>query len=141
MARDYFAGHKPTRLARRLETGGLASALLTAGLVAAMMFPAGKASAFCDAADCVPNVAPNVVAGAPCEPHHLYAFGLDSNSGTYVCTLAGVWTPAGPLVGLRDVALPCDALNQSAQQPDGVPLKCVQVNRTLRWVHRDDTPA
>jgi hypothetical protein len=118
----------------------MAGAVLTAGLVAAPMLPAGLASAFCDAADCVPNVARNVVPGAPCEPHHLYDFGLDSNSRTYVCSLVGVWTPAGPLVGVREVALPCDAMDQSAQEPDGTPLKCAQVNRTLRWVHREDTP-
>jgi hypothetical protein len=120
-------------------------------LIAALIFPVGKASAFCDAADCVPNVTRNVIQGAPCEPHHFYAFGLDSNSKTLVCTTAGVWVPAGPLVGLRSVALPCDALNQSAQQSDGfpttantqlpgAPLRCAQVNRTLRWVYRDDVP-
>jgi hypothetical protein len=142
MALDYLARRKPTAPPKRLWLGRIvAGAVLTSGLVASLVSPAGKASAFCDAADCVPNVARDVVPGAPCEPHHLYDFGLDSNSRTYVCSVAGVWTPAGPLVGVRQVALPCDALNQSAQQADGLPLICLQVNRTLRWVHRDDTPA
>lgn len=141
MALDYFAGRKPTEAAGRLELRRLiACAVITGVLVAAPMFPAGKASAFCDAADCVPNVARDVVPGLPCESRHLYDFGLDSNSRTYVCNLASVWVPAGPLVGVREVSLPCDAVNQSAQEPDGTPLKCAQVNRTLRWAHRDDTP-
>ncbi|MGH3958041.1 hypothetical protein [Mycobacterium sp.] len=118
----------------------LAASVLTCGLIAVPIIPVGTASAFCDAADCVPNVARNVVPGAPCDPQHFYVFGLDSGSKTLVCTTAGVWAPAGPLVGLREVALPCDSLNDSAQEGDGAPLKCAQVNRTLRWVHRDDTP-
>ncbi|WP_343601626.1 hypothetical protein [Mycobacterium sp.] len=139
MALSCFARRTPT--ARRTELGGtFAASVLTCGLLAAPLLPVGTASAFCDAADCVPNVARNVVAGAPCDPQHFYDFGLDSSSRTFVCTTAGVWTPAGPLVGLRAVALPCDAMNESAQQPDGTPLRCAQVNATLRWVFRDDTP-
>src|SRR5579884_1948960 len=141
MALDSFARRKPTQVPRKVELRGLmALAAITGLLVAAPMFPAGKASAFCDAADCVPNVARDVVPGLPCESRHFYVFGLDSNSRTYVCNLASVWTPTGPLVGIREVALACDAMDQSAQEPDGTPLKCAQVNRTLRWVHRDDTP-
>jgi hypothetical protein len=116
------------------------TSVLTCGLIAALIFPVGKASAFCDSADCVPNVARNVVGGAPCDPQHFFVFGLDSGSKTFVCATAGVWTPAGPLVGLREIALPCDALNDSAQEGNGAPLKCAQVNRALRWIHRDDTP-
>lgn len=118
----------------------LAASVLVCALGTALTFPIGKASAFCDAADCVPNVARNVVPGASCDAQHLYVYGLDSNSKTLICTTAGVWTPAGPLVGLREIALPCDALNDSAQEGNGAPLKCAQVNRTLRWIHRDDTP-
>ncbi|ORB14836.1 hypothetical protein BST37_10210 [Mycobacterium noviomagense] len=118
----------------------IAGAVIMGVSVAAPIIPAGKALAFCDATDCVPNVARDVAPAAPCEPHHFYDFGLDSKSRTYVCSPAGVWTPAGPLVGVREVALPCDAMDQSAQEPDGTPLVCEQINRTLRWVHRTDTP-
>lgn len=118
----------------------IAALFLAGSFTAALMLPLGKAAAYCDAVDCVPNVARNVVPGTPCDPQHLYDFGLDSNSNTYVCTTAGVWIPTGPLVGLREVAIPCDVLNESAQLPDGAPLKCAQVNGGLRWAYRDDTP-
>lgn len=120
--------------------GTVKASVLTGGLIAALIFPVAKASAFCDAVECVPNVARNVVGGAPCDPQRLYNFGLDSDAKTFVCTMTGVWVPAGRLVGVREVALPCDVMDESAQQPDGAPLRCAQVNATLRWVHRDDTP-
>lgn len=122
-----------------------AASVITGGLMAALIFPAGKASAFCDSADCVPNVARNIAPTLPCTPQPLYNFGLDSSGRTYVCNTAGFWVPVGPLVGTRSVALPCDVLNQSAQQsdvttnantqPPGAPLRCAQVNLTLRWVY------
>jgi hypothetical protein len=117
-----------------------AASVLAGAVTAALMLPAGEAVAYCDAADCVPNVARDVVAGAPCVPQHFYDFGLDANSKAVVCVNAGVWAPAEPLVGVREVAVPCAARNDSAQQPDGAALKCAQVNATLRWVYRDDTP-
>jgi hypothetical protein len=117
-----------------------AASVLTGAVTAALMLPAGEAVAYCDAADCVPNVARDVVAGAPCVPQHFYDFGLDANAKAAVCVNAGVWAPAEPLVGVREVAVPCAARNDSAQQPDGAALKCAQVNATLRWVYRDDTP-
>jgi hypothetical protein len=132
MVISFFAGRERTSI--------VAAAVLTGGLIAALIFPAGKASAFCDAVDCVPNVARSVAQGAPCVTQRVYDFGLDSDSKTLACSVAGVWVPAGPLVGVREVALPCDAMNQSAQQPDGAPLRCAQVNVKLRWVFRDDTP-
>ena len=110
--------------------------IFTAGLIV----PASKAAAYCDAVDCIPNVQRDVVPGGLCDPHHLYDYGLDADSKPFVCTTAGIWVPTGPLVGLREVALPCDARNDSAQQPDGAALKCAQVNGGLRWVYRDDTP-
>jgi hypothetical protein len=118
----------------------ISASVLTCGVIAALIFPVGKASAFCDSADCVPNVARNVVPGAPCDPQPFFVFGLDSDSKTFVCSTARVWAPAGPLVGLREIALSCDAPNDSAQEGNGTPLKCAQVNRALRWIHRDDTP-
>jgi hypothetical protein len=117
------------------------ASVISGGLLAVLIFPAFRASAYCDAVDCVPNVARNVAPGAPCDPQRMYVFGLGSDSKTYVCTTTGNWASAGPLVGLREVALPCGVLNDSAQQPDGSPLRCGQVNATLRWVFRDDTPA
>lgn len=125
----------------------IAAAVLTGGLIAAPIFAVGTASAFCDSADCVPDVARNIVPTLPCTAQPLYNFGLDSSGKTYVCNTAGFWVPVGPLVGIRSVALPCDVLNQSAQQsdvtpnanaqPPGAPLRCAQVNRTLRWVYMD----
>ena len=109
-------------------------------MIAALIPVAGKASAFCDAADCVPNVTRNVVEGAPCIPQPLYDFGLDANSRTFVCATTGVWLPAGPLVGLREVALPCDTPNESAEESTGIPLICTFINSGLRWANRPDTP-
>jgi hypothetical protein len=108
---------------------------------AALIPTAGKASAFCDSVDCVPNVARNVVEGGPCVPQQEYDFGLDADSRTFVCAPTGRWSLAGPLVGLREVALPCYAVNDSAQDPNGIPLICARLNPvTLRWNHRVDTP-
>ena len=76
----------------------------------------------------------------PCVPQPLYDFGLDSDSRTFVCATTGAWLPAGSLVGLREVALPCDAINESAQDPNGIPLFCAQINGSLRWANRADTP-
>ena len=118
----------------------IAIPVLTSGLVAALISPAGTASAFCDAADCVPNVARNVVEGTPCVAQALYDFGLDPNARTFVCAATGAWLPAGSLIGLREVALPCDAINESAQDPNGIPLICAQINGNLRWANRADTP-
>jgi hypothetical protein len=123
-------------MARRIA----AASVLTGAVTAALMLPSGEAAAYCDAAECVPNVARDAVAGAPCAPQHFYDFGLDANSKAVVCVNAGVWAPAEPLVGVREVAVPCAALNASAQQPDGAALRCAQVNAGLRWVYRDDTP-
>jgi hypothetical protein len=58
-----------------------------------------------------------------------------------VCNTAGVWSAVGPLVGVREIALPCPGLNLSAQRPDGVPIQCVDMGgRALKWAHRPDTP-
>jgi hypothetical protein len=109
-------------------------------LIAALITPAAPASAFCDTADCVTNVAHNVVAGTPCVAQPVFDFGLDFNSRTLVCARTGTWLPAGPLVGLREVALPCDAVDQSAQDSNGIPLFCASINGSLRWANRADTP-
>lgn len=114
--------------------------VVAGALIAALITPAGDASAFCDAADCVANVARNVVGGAPCVPQPEFDFGLDSKSRTFVCARTGTWLSAGPLVGLRDVAQPCDAKDQSAQDSNGIPLLCASINGSLRWANRADTP-
>jgi hypothetical protein len=46
----------------------------------------------------------------------------------------------GSLVGLREVALPCEAINESAQDPNGIPLFCARMGSSLRWAIRADTP-
>ena len=101
---------------------------------------AGNASAdWCYSADCVPNVARNVGVGGPCvpQPRRAFAYGLQPDGSTVVCSAAGVWVAAGPLVGVYNVAMPCPSLNLSAQGSDGVALQCLDqgVSR-LKWAHR-----
>ena len=53
----------------------------------------------------------------------------------------GVWAAAGPLIGVYSVAMPCPALNLSAQGADGIALQCLdQGVSKLRWSHRMDIP-
>lgn len=124
----------------------IATVAVVCGLITAATSLAGESSAACDAADCVPNVARNVVEGAPCAPRPSFVFGFDSELRTLICAAQGVWVPVGPLVGEREVALPCDRPGDTAQQPlagndlqplrtPGVPLKCAQINGAVRWVN------
>ena len=119
------------------------AALAVAGatLPASILF-AGTASAYCYSADCVPNVARNVVEGAPCvpQPRRAFAFGLKPDGGTVVCNAAGVWAAAGPLIGVYNVTQPCPALNLSAQGSDGIALQCAAMGAQLRWAHRVAIP-
>ena len=115
-------------------------AVVAGAVIAGLITPAGTASAFCDAADCVPNVTRNVAERTRCAPQPVFDFGLDSNSQTFVCDRTGTWLSVGALVGVREVALPCDALDQSAQDPNGIPLACASMNGSLRWANRADTP-
>jgi hypothetical protein len=116
------------------------------GLITAAISLAGESLAACDAVDCVPNVARNVVAGAPCAPAPSFVFGLDANRGTLICAAQGMWVRVGPLVGEREVTQPCDRPGDTAQQPlagndlqlmrtPGVPLRCAGLNNALRWVN------
>jgi hypothetical protein len=118
---------------------------IACGLIAAAIPLAGEASAACDAVDCVPNVARNVVAGAPCAPSPSFVFGVNAND-TLICASQGMWVRVGPLVGTREVSQPCDQAGATAQQPlagndlqlqrtPGVPLRCANVNGALRWVN------
>ena len=124
----------------------IAASAVACGLITAAMPLAGEASAVCDALDCVPNVARNVVAGAPCTPAPGFVFGIDANGGTLICASQGMWIGVGPLVGEREVTQPCDRLGDSAQQPlagndlqlmrtPGVPLRCAEINNARRWVN------
>ncbi len=124
---------------------GLAGAVLAAGaLLPTSILVAGTASAdWCYSADCVPNVARNVTAGAPCvpQPRRAFAYGLEPNGATVVCNSAGVWAAAGPLVGVYNVTMPCPALNLSAQGSDGIALQCAELGfGDLQWAHRTDIP-
>jgi len=115
-----------------------AAATLTA--LATTLLAAPDAQAVCYSADCVPNVARNVVAGAPCTPGKYFNYGLGAAGETYVCNKIGVWTPAGPLIGIHNVAMDCSQLNASAQGSDGVAFVCVDMGGGhLRWAHRIDT--
>ena len=124
----------------------IAVSAVACGLITAAISLAGHASAACDAVDCVPNVARNVVAGAPCAPAPSFVFGLDANRGTLICAAQGMWVRVGPLVGEREVTQPCDRPGDTAQQPlagndlqlmrtPGVPLRCAELNNALRWVN------
>jgi hypothetical protein len=123
----------------------IAASAISCGLITAAISLAGQVSADCDAADCVPNVARNVVVGAPCAPRPSYVFGVDVNGSTVICASQGMWVPVGPLVGEREVSLPCGRAGDTAQEPlagndlqprtTGIPLKCGEVNGGLRWVH------
>ncbi len=104
--------------------GGVAVAVLAAAgaSLSASILSAGTASAYpCYSAECVPNVARNVIEGAPCvpEPRRIFAFGLEPDGGTVVCNAAGVWAAAGPLIGVYNVPMPCPSLGLSAQGSDG----------------------
>jgi hypothetical protein len=123
----------------------IAAPIIACGLITATMPLAGEASADCDAAECVPNVARGVVEGAPCAPSPSFVFGFDSDLRTLICAADGMWVRVGPLVGEREVALPCERPGDTAQEPlagndlqprtTGIPLKCGYVNGGLRWVH------
>lgn len=123
----------------------IAAPVVACGLITATIPFAAEASAICDAADCVPNVARNVVEGAPCAPGPSFVFGLDSEHRTLICAAQGAWVRVGPLIGTRELALPCDRAGDTAQQPfttndlqprtPGVPLTCADTNGALRWVH------
>ena len=117
-----------------------AVAAATLGAVATSLVAAPDAEAVCYSAECVPNVARDVVGGAPCTPGKYFNYGLGAAGETYVCNRIGVWTPAGPLIGIYNVALDCPQLNASAQGSDGVAFVCADMGGGhLRWAHRIDT--
>lgn len=124
----------------------IAAPAIACGLITTAISLASESSAVCDAADCVPNVARNVVEGAPCAPRPSFVFGFDADLRTLICASQGTWVSVGPLVGEREVTQPCDRPGDTAQQPlagndlqllrtPGVPLRCADVNGALRWVN------
>jgi hypothetical protein len=124
----------------------IVASAVACGLFTAAVPLAGEASAVCDSGNCVPNVARNVIDGAPCAPAPSFVFGFDSNGGTLICASQGMWIRVGPLVGEREVTQPCDRPGDTAQQPlagndlqlmrtPGVPIRCTDVNGALRWVN------
>lgn len=116
------------------------AALAAALTIATSIAVAPDAEAVCYSADCVPNVARNVVEGTPCKPGKYFNYGLGPDGATFVCNRVGVWTPAGPLVGIHNVAMDCMQQNASAQGSDGVAFVCTDMGGGhLRWAHRIDT--
>jgi hypothetical protein len=125
-------GRKPALVA--------SASILACGLIGSTIPFAGPASAVCNSADCVPNVAPGVVPNSVCTPRKYFNYGLDASGATLVCNRVGVWTATGPLVGVYNVALRCATLGTSAQGSDGVAFMCSDPGGGgLRWAHRTDT--
>ena len=125
----------------------IVAATIACGLVAAPLPLAPESAAACNAADCLPGVARNVVAGAPCTPSIAVVFGLTADKSTLICSAVGVWVPTGPLVGEAAVALPCAIPGTNAQirlsgstfetQVPGIPVQCVGPVGASKWVHFD----
>jgi hypothetical protein len=117
------------------------------GLVTAPLPFAPESSAACNSADCLPGVARNVVAGAPCTPSIAFVFGLAADNSTLICSAHGAWVPTGPLIGEAQVALPCAVPGTTAQvrlsgntlqpQVPGIPVQCVGPAGASKWVHFD----
>jgi hypothetical protein len=99
----------------------IASSAVACGLITAAISLASESSAVCDAADCVPNVARNVVAGAPCAPRASFVFGFDAESRTLICASQGTWVSVGPLVGEREVTQRCNDCDSRGTLKDKAP--------------------
>ena len=91
-----------TRLVRGLVAAQLAVGAL---LPTSILFADNASADCCYSADCVPNVARNVTAGAPCapQPRRAFAYGLEPTGGTVICNAAGTWASAGALIGVYNV--------------------------------------
>ena len=123
------------------------AAVVAGGLITAPLPFAPAASAACNSADCLPGVARNVVAGAPCTPSIAFVFGLAADKSTLICSAQGVWVPTGPLIGEAQVGLRCAVPGTTAQvrlsgntlQPQlgGIPVQCVGPAGASKWVHFD----
>ncbi|MCX2929605.1 hypothetical protein ORI20_04920 [Mycobacterium sp. CVI_P3] len=123
----------------------IASVVASGLLGAAVPLAAPSSATSCHEASCVPNVARNVVGGAPCTPSPSYVFGFDAQNGTLICAASGVWMSTGPLVGEAQVALPCATPGTTAQERmagneweikvPGVPLQCTGPAGISKWTH------
>jgi len=123
------------------------AAAIAGGLLAVPLPFAPESAAACDSADCLPGVARNVVAGAPCTPSTTFVFGLTADHSTLICSAHGVWMQTGPLIGEAAVSLPCAVpgtngqirLSGNTMQPQtpGIPVQCVGPVGASKWVHFD----
>lgn len=120
------------------------AAVLAAGMLAAPL-PATAQASTCHSVDCLPGLARNVVAGAPCTPSPTFVFGLDADKNTLICSAQALWVPTGPLVGEDVVAMPCAVPGTTAQMQVngntwvppvyGLPLMCAGPQGASTWVH------
>jgi hypothetical protein len=125
----------------------MVAATVACGLIATPLPFAPESAASCNAADCLPGVARNVVAGTPCTPSIAFVFGLTSDKSTLICSAQGVWVPTGPLIGEAAVTLPCATPGTNGQIPlsgstletqvPGIPVQCVGPPGASKWVHFD----
>ena len=125
----------------------IVTAAVTCGLLVTPLPFAPESAAACDSADCLPGVARNVVAGAPCAPSTTFVFGLTADKSTLICSAHGVWVATGPLIGEAAVSLPCAVPGTNGQirlsgntlqpQTPGIPVQCVGPVGASKWVHFD----
>ena len=125
----------------------IVAAVAAGGLITAPLPFVAESSAACDSANCLPGVARNVVAGAPCTPSVAFVFGLTADNSTLICSAHGAWVPTGPLIGEAQVALPCAVPGTNGQirlsgstlqtQVPGIPVQCVGPAGASKWVHFD----
>lgn len=125
----------------------IVAAAAVCGVISAPLPFAPESSAACDSAQCLPGVARNVVAGAPCTPSINFVFGLTTDNSTLICSAHGAWVPTGPLIGEAQVSLPCAVPGTNGQirlsgntlepQIAGIPVQCVGPVGASKWVHFD----
>ena len=102
----------------------LAGGFLAAPLVGLGTGAASATPSTCDGPGCVPYVNYEAQLGGGCNQSTRYNFGLDASGNTLACSSKSQWVSYAPLVGVRLMRSPCTETSNSAQTPDGVPLKC-----------------
>lgn len=102
----------------------LAGGFLAAPLVGLGTGTASATPSTCDGPGCVPYVNHEAQLGGECNQSTRYNFGLDASGNTLACSSKSQWVSYAPLVGVRLMRSPCTETSNSAQTPDGVPLKC-----------------
>lgn len=108
----------------------IAAIALAGGFLAAPLAGLGTGTASatpstCDGAGCAPYVNYEAQLGAECNQSTRYNFGIDGSGNTLACSSRRQWVSYAPLIGVRLLRSPCTETSNSAQSPDGVPLKCV----------------